>query len=238
MRSPDFLVRRPIAHRGYHDGNRTRYENAPAAFQAAIDRNFSIELDVQLSADGRAIVFHDTTLDRLTAQSGPVHDRTADELSAIAIGTSRDTIPTLEAMLSLIDGRVPVVIEMKDNGPRNPDLARAVAQDLRSYDGEAAVMSFWHDLLMVFGGTQPDVPFGLTAEGIGKPSLEWHEQAIPLGISFVSYQVKGLPNAFVEKVRRERAMPVITWTVKSPEDIAATRTYADQMTFEGFDPDE
>jgi glycerophosphoryl diester phosphodiesterase len=237
MGKMDFLVRRPIAHRGLHDGNQSCLENSLSAFEAAIEKDFAIELDVQLSADERAIVFHDETLDRLTAETGPVAARTAEELRAISLGTTSDHIPTLTDTLELVAGRVPIVIEMKDNGERNSRLARAVADDLQHYGGPVAVMSFEHDLLAAFKKTGSAAPFGLTAEGIGTNALAEHDKALDLGISFASYHVKGLPNAFVKRLRGELSMPVITWTVREPADVEATRAHADQMTFEGFDPD-
>lgn len=237
MSSTEFLTRRPIAHRGLHDERAGRMENSPSAFEAACLRDFAIELDVQLSADNVAIVFHDETLDRLTDQTGPLAGWTAAELGRIKLGDTSDVIPTLAETLALIDGRVPVVVEMKDNGARNIALAGAVAKDLAGYTGPAAVMSFAHDLLSAFRETGSAVPLGLTAEGIGKPAFVEHEKALAQGISFVSYHVKALPNPFVARVREKLGLPVITWTVRTREDVAATRDYADQMTFEGFDPD-
>jgi len=236
MADTGFLTARPIAHRGLHDGNSARWENTASAFDAAIARDFSIELDVQLSADGVAMVFHDDRLERLTDREGPVAAWTAAALGALPVGGTADTIPTLAETLARIGGRVPVVIEMKDNGARNSELARAVADDLADYGGPCAVMSFEHDLIAAFAAAGSPVPVGLTAMGTGEAALASHESAFDLGIAFVSYHVAALPNRFVETVR-SRAMPVITWTVRTPEDVALTRAHADQMTFEGFDPD-
>lgn len=232
-----FLIRRPIAHRGLHDGDRACFENSLSAFDAAADGDFAIELDVQLSADGKAIVFHDETLERLTAETGALADRSAAELRHILLGDTADHIPTLAETLDHVAGRVPVVIEMKDNGARNGALAKAVASDLEDYGGQAAVMSFNHDLLAAYAETGSDTPLGLTAEGIGDHALAEHNKALAFGISFLSYHVKALPNRFVVHVRKDLGLPVITWTVRSPEDVETTRQHADQMTFEGFIPE-
>lgn len=232
----DFLTRRPIAHRGLHDGNVARYENSLSAFDAAIAGDFAIELDVQLSADNRAIVFHDETLDRLTGETGDVGQRSANALRHVRLGDTDDHIPTLAETLERVAGRVPVVIEMKDNGPRNSSLAKAVAADLADYEGPAAVMSFSHALLAAYADTGSDAPLGLTAEGTGAHALAEHNKAFSHGISFVSYHVEALPNRFVEHVRKDLGLPVITWTVRTPDDVKATRLHADQMTFEGFAP--
>lgn len=237
MRDIAFLTARPIAHRGLHDGNADRYENSLSAFDAAIAGRFAIELDVQLSADGEAIVFHDDTLDRLTPSRGPVAALDCAVLREIRLGGTAEPIPSLRDTLAHVGGRAGLVIEMKDNGARNPALAQAVARDLEGYDGPVAVMSFQHDLLSAWRDTGSPVPLGLTAEGIGAPALARHREALGYSVAFVSYHVKGLPNAFVAHVRDDLGLPVITWTVRTPEDVAATRAYADQMTFEGFDPD-
>lgn len=236
MADLSFLTARPIAHRGLHDGNARRWENTHSAFEAAIAGDFAIELDVQLSEDGVAMVFHDDALDRLTDETGPVSGRSATALADIAVGGTGDRIPTLAETLSRIGGRVPLVIEMKDNGTRNDVLARAVARDVSTYRGPAAVMSFELGLVSAVIETGTSVPIGLTAEGIGEAALTRHEAALELGVSFVSYHVAALPNRFVEKVRAA-GMPVITWTVRTADDVARTRAHADQMTFEGFDPD-
>lgn len=231
-----FLTARPIAHRGLHDYNRLRRENTSSAFRAAIAGNYGIELDVQLSADGVPMVFHDAELDRLTDATGLVADHSADVLRALSVGRTEDRIMTLGETLALVDGTVPVVIEMKDNGARNADLARAVAQDVADYRGPVAVMSFEHGLLDAFRAMETGVPVGLTASGISDAALAGHRPQLEAGIDFVSYQVGALPNAFVADVRA-RGLPVITWTVRTPEQIVLTYAHADQMTFEGFDPD-
>lgn len=238
MKDMDFLVRRPIAHRGYHDGNNTCFENSRSAFEAAIGRDFAIELDVRLSADGVVMVFHDDTLDRLTATKGLVAGVDAQGLRDIRLGTSEDTVPTLAEVLEQVAGRVPIVVEMKNSPGSNRELAVAVASEIASYDGPLAVMSFSHELIEAFRATGSQTPVGLTAEGISAQALAAHEAALPLGLSFVSYNVRALPNRFIDHVRDDLNMPVITWTVRTPEDVEATRTHADQMTFEGFDPDE
>ena len=135
-----------------------------------------------------------------------------------------------------IGGDVPVFIEMKGDGNAMDAraLANGVASDLANYHGEAAVMSFDHDILRAFAKTSSKRPLGLTAKGVGEKVFEQHRAALPLGIQFISYAVKALPNAFVEEARTIHEMPVITWTVRTPEEIELANAHADQMTFEGF----
>lgn len=233
-----FITRLPIAHRALHDGNNKVFENSMSAVRAAVEHGYAIELDVQLSGDGVAMAFHDKTLDRLTSQTGLVIERDAEELQSIRLGKSKDNIDTLEDVLLEINGDVPIVIEMKGNGDAMDAraLASGVARDLENYRGEAAVMSFEHNLLYAFSRTGSKRPLGLTAEGIGKVAFEQHRAALPLGIEFVSYAVTALPNEFVEEARKVHEMPVITWTVRTPEEVELTYKYADQITFEGFLP--
>ncbi|MEO1702056.1 MAG: glycerophosphodiester phosphodiesterase family protein [Pseudomonadota bacterium] len=229
------LIKKPIAHRGLHDGNKTVFENTRSAFQAAIDGGYGIELDVQISSDGHAIVFHDDTLDRLTARTGPVRLQSSQTLGQTEVGVGPDTAETLERIFALIDGKVPIVVELKDNGERNADLAKNVATCLANYAGPVAVMSFSHNLIGALRQQKVTCPIGLTAEGIGVLSLDQHRIALDMGVDFVSYHVHGLPNAFVRDVRA-MGKPVITWTVRNREDAEHSYAHADQITFEGFRP--
>ncbi len=234
MSDLSWLTRRPIAHRGYHDMNRARWENTLSAFDAAIERDYAIECDVHLSADGVPVVFHDTVLNRLAGRDGFVHEMTAAELAQCKVGGTRDHIPTLAEMLARVGGRVPVVIELKGVEGKDEALVAAVARTLAAYRGKAAIMSFDHWLVRRFATDAPGIPAGLTAEKRTVPALEAHFSMLAHPISFVSFSVTDLPNPFVSFVRDKLAMPVITWTVRDEAAKAATRAYADQMTFEGF----
>ena len=234
-RDLSWLTRRPIAHRGYHDLNRARWENTLSAFDAAIAHDYAIECDVHLSADGVPVVFHDSVLNRLAGRDGFVHEMTAAELTQLTIGGTEDRIPTLAEMLARVRGRVPLVIELKGVEGKDEGLVGAVAKTLAGYDGKAAIMSFDHWLVRRFAVDAPGIPAGLTAEKITQPALEAHFSMLAHPISFVSFSVADLPNPFVSFVREKLAMPVITWTVRNEEARAATFAHADQMTFEGFE---
>ena len=234
MRDISWLVRRPIAHRGYHDLNRTRWENTLSAFDAAIERDYAIECDVHLSADGVPVVFHDSVLNRLAGRDGFVHDMTAAELTQLEVGGTEDRIPTLAEMLARVRGRVPLVIELKGTAGKDDGLVAAVARTLEGYEGHAAIMSFDHWLVRRFADEAPGIAGGLTAQGRTPADLEAHFSMLAHPISFVSFSVLDLPNPFVSFVRDRLAMPVITWTVRNEHAKAATFAHADQMTFEGF----
>lgn len=235
MAGLSWLTRRPIAHRGFHDLNGVRWENTLSAFDAAIGRDYAIECDVHLSADGVPVVFHDSVLNRLTGRDGFVHELTAAQLMQLRVGGTGDHIPTLAEMLARVAGRVPVVIELKSAEGHDDGLVAAVARTLDGYRGEAAIMSFDHRLVRRFAHDAPAIPAGLTAEGRKVADLEAHFSMLAHPLSFVSFSVLDLPNPFVTFVRDRLSLPVITWTVRNQETLAATFAHADQMTFEGFE---
>lgn len=231
-----WLTERPIAHRGLHDLNRTRWENTLPAFDAAARKGYAIECDVHLARDGVPVVFHDEDLKRLAGVEGFVHEKTAPELGACRIGGTEDCVPSLDGLLDLVDGRVPLVIELKGVRGRDQGLVAAVGEALARYKGKAAIMSFDHWLIREFAAKAPGIPAGLTAFGTKDAEMELHFSMLAHGISFVSYGVSDLPNRFVRFVREKLGMPVITWTVRDQAGVERTFAHADQMTFEGFEP--
>lgn len=237
MTDLSWLTARPIAHRGYHDLNRLRWENTLSAIDAAARMDFAIECDVHLSADGVPMVFHDEELERLTGQQGWIHQKTAAELAQMKVGGTADHVPTLAEMLAHLGGRVPLVIELKGSEGHDEGLVARVAECLDGYPGKAAIMSFEHRLIRRFAIEAPGIPGGLTAHGRTPADLEAHFSMLAHPISFVSFSVIDLPNRFVVTARQKFGLPVITWTVRDEWAVNLTRDHADQMTFEGFDPD-
>jgi len=236
MSSIDWLAKRPIAHRGLHDLNKTRWENTLAAFEAAAKAGFAIECDVHLTKDGGVVVFHDDDLQRLAGREGRISELTLSEATALHVGGTAERVPTLRQMLDLVDGRVPLVIELKGIEGRDDGLVAAIARELSGYKGEAAIMSFDHHLIRRFASDAPGIPGGLTAEGTRTQDFEAHFSMLAHGISFVSYNVHHLPNPFVTFVREKLHMPVISWTVRDREMQKHSELNVEQITFEGFDP--
>src|SRR6201996_9629353 len=145
MRAPDWLTARPVAHRGLHDRARGILENMPGAVQAAISGNFSIEVDIQLAGDGEAMVHHDDELGRLTDGSGALRSLTAAELKAVPFKDTPERMMSLGDLCALVDGRVPLVIELKSHFDGDRRLAKRMAEILAGYRGPAVGMSFDHD---------------------------------------------------------------------------------------------
>ena len=249
MLHPDFL-RLPIAHRALHDAVAGRPENSRAAVIAAIQAGYGIEIDVQPSAEGRAIVFHDATLDRLTTETGPVYGRPARALARIRLRDSTETIPTLAEILTLVAGRVPLLIEIKDQdgalGPAIGALEAAVAADLEGYAGPVAVMSFNPHSVARMAKLSPDLPRGLTTcafEPDDWPSVPKDRLAelaeIPdynrVGACFVSHEGKDLGRPRIAALRSAGAA-ILCWTIRSVTDETDVRRVAQGITFEGYRP--
>lgn len=236
MSDISWLTKHPIAHRGFHDLNTSRWENTLSAFAAAVERGYAIECDVHLTLDGEVVVFHDNDLKRLTGEEGYVWQRTAAEFGALRVGGTADHVPTLAELLALVAGRVPLVIELKGIPGKDDGLVAKVADALKSYAGKVAIMSFDHWLIRQFPTDAPGIAAGLTAWGDRPHEIEAHFSMLAYGISFVSYSVVHLPNPFIGFVREKLKMPVITWTVRDKPMVDKTFAEADQMTFEGFEP--
>jgi glycerophosphoryl diester phosphodiesterase len=245
---PKGFLDRPFAHRALHGA--AGAENSMGAMEAAVTAGFGIELDIQPSADGAPMVFHDYDLARLTDAQGPVSARSAAELGTLPLKDGGGTIPTLSEVLATIAGRVPLLIEIKDQdgdmGPNVGPLERAVADALAGYTGDVAVMSFNPHSVLRFGAVAPDVPRGLvtsayTADG-------WPELSEPTrtrlagipdfdatGACFISHEIGALDMQRVAELKA-RGVPILCWTVHSAAQEAQARTIADQITFEGYTP--
>ena len=164
MRAPDWLTARPVAHRGLHDFARGIIENMPAAAQAAIEGNFAIECDIQLTSDGEAMVHHDDALGRLTEGSGALLGKTAAELKKVQFKNTPERMMTLGDLCALVAGRVPLVIEVKSHFDGDRRLVKRMAEVLSSYSGPAVGMSFDPDQVLALRELIPTRPRGIVAE--------------------------------------------------------------------------
>src|ERR1700749_1792130 len=164
MRAPDWLTARPVAHRGLHNAARGIIENMPAAAEGAIAGNFAIECDIQLTADGEAMVHHDDELGRLTDGSGTLLTKTAAELKQVRFKGTSERMMTLTDLCDLVAGRVPLVIEVKSHFDGDRKLVKRMADVLSAYRGHAAGMSFDPDQVIALRELAPKVPRGIVAE--------------------------------------------------------------------------
>ncbi len=245
---PVSLLRIPTAHRALHDRAQGRIENSPSAIRAAIAAGYAVEIDVQLSSDGQAIVFHDDELARLTGQPGWIRDHSAADLGTFTLTDSTDTIPTLPQVLAIIAGRVPLLIEIKDQtmamAQTDGRLEQATALALESYTGDVAVMSFNPHSMAHMARLAPYIPRGLTTSAYDY--ADWHPldpatcdmlRAIPdydrTQSSFISHQGNDLARPRVAALKAQGAA-VLCWTIRGPDQEARARQIAHNITFEGY----
>jgi glycerophosphoryl diester phosphodiesterase len=245
------IFARPIAHRGFHDADNGIIENTPSAVQRAIDHNFAIEVDIQETADGQALVFHDYGLDRLAEGSGRIIEQNASDLVQIHMKTGMDKLWLLADLFELVAGKVPLVIEIKSLMRRDAqgDFVRHVTEQVAAYRGPACIKSFDPDMLSLARAHRPTVLRGIVADGaeagpdyarygrVDRFILRHILHAPRTRPHFISYGVKDLPKAGPSLMRSVFKVPLMCWTVRTREQRERAAKYADQMVFEGFDPD-
>ncbi|MTI16391.1 glycerophosphodiester phosphodiesterase [Rhodobacteraceae bacterium RKSG542] len=251
MNDLSWLFARPIAHRGYHSKEDGIIENTPSAVQAAVDKNFGIEVDLQQTLDDEALVFHDDTLERLTENEGTVSQLSLSELRGCKMRGTNDPIWRLEELLELVDGKVPLTIELKSlykEEGQNGFLDH-IGKALSQYKGSAAIKSFDPRMLKYMRARYPEIVRGAVSMTHPGPSEAEHFNWIELRLisrmlhmvgtepHFISYFVNDLPVPLLPMMHKWRTLPVMTWTVRTAEQRQKAATYANQMVFEGFDPD-
>ncbi len=244
----DWLTARPIAHRGLHNAAGGVIENTASAFAAAIAGDYAIETDVQISADGEAMVHHDDALGRLTEGMGRLADMSAAEIKAAHFKTTTDRILTLSELCELVAGRVPLVIELKSHFDGDPRPVQRAAHVLAAYSGPAAVMSFDPYLVETARQIAPSLVRGIVAERhyahhewdrmppAKKRRMAFLLHGFRTRPHFVAYGVKDLPAVAPLVARWVFGLPLLTWTVRSEDDRRTASRWADQMIFEGGRP--
>jgi glycerophosphoryl diester phosphodiesterase len=243
-----YWLKRPIAHRGLHDAAKGIVENSASAVSAAMGKGLAVEVDVQCAAGHMPIVFHDARLDRLTAEKGPVAKRSAEALSGIALRNSNDRILTLPALLSLVDGRVPLLLEVKSTWTREGKFEANIAAMLAAYKGPVAVMSFDPHALAAFHKVAESLPRGLVAERFNRRD-DWTwltagerfamRHLLSAAIAwphFIAYDIGALPALAPLIAQNLFGLPLLTWTVRTDEERERALRYADAMIFEGIKP--
>lgn len=239
-----WLTARPIAHRGLHDKSRGLIENTAGAFAAAMTGNYAIECDLQITRDGEAVVFHDDVLDRLTDGTGRVCERTSAEMQALTIRGSSDRVQTLQELLQQVDGKVPLVIEIKSLWDRSDTLARRTLEVVSDYPGLYALMSFDPDVVSALRHLSPATPRGIVAERATDSYYSMLSPARRLELRtlshlprtqphFISFHFRELPWAPITACRAA-GLPVISWTIRSLGEAKEALRHTDQITFESF----
>lgn len=240
--APAWLKAQPFAHRGLHSAAHGVIENSMTAFDEAIGQGYGIELDVQISGDGQALVFHDDSLKRLTGVRKATASITAREARKVTLTGSRDHIPTLAEVLDYVAGQVPVLVEIKSEPGATGPLEQAVAEVLDSYDGPVAIMSFNPEAVLWFAVNRPHICRGFVSSTRYPHELGWKLSHIAgqaqtvdrIRPDFVAYDIRALPNRFTRAIRAA-GLPLLTWTVRSKDQHRKAFTHTDGIIFEHSD---
>ena len=243
-----YWLKRPIAHRGLHDQAKGIIENSASAVRAAISAGYAVEVDLQCCAGHMPIVFHDATLDRLTGETGDVATRDAEALCSLPLRGSEDRILSLPALLALVNGRVPLLLEVKSTWTREGKYEANIALLLASYPGPVAVMSFDPHCVAAFREVSPSLPRGLVAERFDDQSY-WSQLSFGQRFAmrnlltsafarphFIAYDIRALPAVAPLVAQNVFGLPLLTWTVRTKEEQDRALRYADAMIFEGIRP--
>ncbi|MEI7804825.1 MAG: glycerophosphodiester phosphodiesterase family protein [Hyphomicrobiales bacterium] len=244
----DWLTARPIAHRGLHDAANGVIENTPSAVSAAIAGNYGIEVDLQISADGEAMVHHDDALGRLTDGSGRLDALSAAGIKAVAFKATKDRIMTLGELCDLVAGRVTLVLELKSHFDGDRRLVSRAAEVLTNYAGPVAAMSFDPQQVAALIQFAPGLPRGIISEyryddgewqrltPAQRRNLRWMLHAFRTRPHFAAYALRDLPATAPLLARWLLGLPLLTWTVRTQADRKRAKRWAGQMIFEGFRP--
>ncbi len=232
-----------FAHRGLHDIGRGIVENTLPAFEAARDAGFGMELDIQFSRDMQVVVFHDDDLLRMAGDRRKVRQLTLEELQALPLAGREDArIPTLRAVLDAVDGKTPLLIELK-NGPNNGRLCRALLEHLEGYPGEYIVESFNPMIVAWFRFHAPGVVRGQLVDALPsyRPTVNGMAGFFMSGLlanclsrpDFVSYNANA-PRFFSPHFQRFMfRTPMAAWTVRDKNLAALIEKRGEMNIFEG-----
>lgn len=227
-----------IAHRGLHNDNLP--ENSLGAFENAVKNNYAIELDVRMIADGTLIVFHDDDLKRVCGMDRYTNSLTIDELKNCKLSNSEYTIPTFDEVLKLVKGKVPLLIEIKQDG-KVGELENKVYERLKEYKGEYAIESFNPFSLEWFKNNASHIYRGQLSSFFKGVKLSFAKKYFLKTLKvdkiskphFIAYDINNLPNKYVRKYKH---VPLLAWTIKSQQQYIKAVQVSDNVIFEGFEP--
>jgi glycerophosphoryl diester phosphodiesterase len=246
QRDLSWLIKKPIAHRGLHNEKLGLVENSEGAFAAALKHGFSIEMDIQLTKDGEAVVFHDDEVDRILDAKGSVKEFTLHQLKRMKYRLGKDRIQTLAEVLEQVNGRETMVIEIKSLWDDDFTLTDRAVHILSNYKGPFSLMSFDPDMIARLAATAEQITRGITADRVEDPyydplplakrnsmrEMAHVEQTRP---HFVSFDFRQLPFPPITNLQRT-GLPIISWTIRNSVESRNALSNSDQITFENFIP--
>ncbi|MGI5841728.1 MAG: glycerophosphodiester phosphodiesterase family protein [Christensenellales bacterium] len=234
-----WLVNTYIAHRGFHD--KKNPENSMGAFENAIKKGFAIELDVHALKDNTIVVFHDESLKRMTNQDGYISNLTKEDLPNYKLLATEFSIPTLEEVFALVNGQVPILIEVK-NTSKVGVLEQEILRLVNNYKGEVAIQAFNPLTLNFFYNNAPLIWRGQLSGSFEDADVSRIKKYLLKRMifnkkiskpNFISYEAKMLPNRFVKKFNN---LPLLAWCVKSQTEYLNLAGKCDNIIFENFEP--
>ncbi len=236
LKSDSWLLTKPIAHRGLWGEN--IIENSLSAYKNAVINGYPIEIDLYSSIDGKLFSFHDQDLERMTGKKGFIYQKTAIELKALKLKGSNEGIPTFDEVLSVVDGKVPLLIELKDQPTKN--YVDKVIERLNSYKGEFAIQSFNPMYIKRVKKLAPFFIRGILGTKTYSKGLPFIKRQVVkymllnsiIKPDFISYSFEDLP---LKKCKTKR-LPVITWTITNEKDYKRVKPFAKNIIFENFIP--
>jgi glycerophosphoryl diester phosphodiesterase len=246
MSNLQWLIARPIAHRGLHNTDRGIIENTASAVRSAIEGRYGIEVDLQITSDGEAMVYHDDRLGRLTEGDEPLAAMTAADLKRVRFKATADRMLTLGELCDLIRGQATLLLELKSAFNGDHRVALRTADVLKSYRGAVAAMSFDPGLIAILKEAAPGLTRGITAMGRydhpeWAPLSLWQKLTFPYLLQgaltrpqFIAYALDDLPAVAPSFARRACGVPLLAWVARDEDDRTKAAGACDQMIFEGF----
>ncbi|MGF1492646.1 MAG: glycerophosphodiester phosphodiesterase [Microcoleaceae cyanobacterium] len=239
----DWISSRPIAHRGLHNGSSIP-ENSLKAFEAAIAKNYPIELDIHPLADGEIAVFHDKSLKRMTGADGDISEQDSIGVKRFRLLATDQEIPLLDEAFQLVNGQVPILVELKNEGDVG-QLEQNLLNKLSAYSGEYAVQSFNPFSMSWFKQNAPHIYRGQLSSDFKSEDLEWHTKFLLRNLlmnwasspHFIAYDLRALPYPPVTLIRRFSGIPLVAWTIRNETEKAEASKYADNVIFENLELD-
>ncbi len=245
MKDLTWIKERLIAHRGLHTIDKSVPENTLLAFDKAIEKGYGIEMDINVMGDGTVIVFHDIPLKRLTGIEGKVSELTFDEVKDLRIHNTGEKISTLKTVLDFVDGRVPLLIELKPLGNNNL-LCENFMKVIKDYKGVYAIHSFSPFIVNWFRKNYPEVIRGQVTEFFrDDPKMKRITKYLMRTMffnritkpDFVNYGIKDLPNKYCDKAHK-KGMCIISYASRTQEEFDMVKRHYDNSVFEYFIPKE
>ncbi len=241
------FLHRTYAHRGLHDDAAGIPENSILAFAAAVEAGYGIELDVHLTKDEQLAVFHDDTLTRMCGVQGNVKDRTLAQLQSLFLAGTKERIPSFDELLRLVDGRVPLIIEIKGQST-DAKVSQKVHERLQSYCGDYVIESFNPVYLRWWLKNAPDVPRGqLSADLLKKGAKGFRDRVQRWGVKhlltnflarpdFIAYDWQDAGGLSLRMCRSLFRSAIVFWTIKNQDTFNRVKSRCDAVIFEGFFP--